>query len=435
MAKYVIALSGGADSVCLLLRLLKRGEVGIAAHCNFGLRGEESNRDEAFVRSLCKEKGVPLEVKSFDTQAVSAASGESIEMTARRLRYEWFSALVSRYGCDGVAVGHHQEDNVETILLNMARGTGLQGLQGMQLMSENAKLLVYRPLLNYSKKQILEHLKACNQPFVTDSTNSDVNYKRNRIRHIILPEFQRLNPQFVQSINTMARHLTEAYTLYRERVDELLKACSLAPLPNYPKYWQIRFDHLLSTNQSATLLHELLAPYGFSETQVASLPTMRVGGFISSSKGIATRSEKKLIFGPPVEPIEQRELSVPKKVGEIRTVRFNHFSIEMKLLNSRDIVSLRCEKNELFIDLAVIVGPLKVRGIVEADRFHPFGMKGSRLLSDYLTDRHFSRIEKALTGLVCDDKGIVWVMGERGDERFRITEQTALVLRLRLQSN
>lgn len=432
MAKYVVALSGGADSVCLLLYLLQRGEVCVAAHCNFHLRGEESNRDEAFVRSLCKEKGVALEVKHFDTLAASAANGESIEMTARRLRYEWFSELVAQYGCDAVAVGHHQEDNAETILLNMARGTGLQGLQGMQSRSINAGLPIYRPLLNYTKQQILSQLKAQGQQFVTDSTNTDVHYKRNRIRHNILPEFQQLNPQFVQSINSMAHHLSDAYKLYRERVDEIAKACLLAPLPNHPKYWQIRLDLLLTTEKAATVLHELLAPYGFSEAQVTNMATMKVGGVVSSAHGIATRNEKMLIFGPSVERVVQQSLPIPKTCGTTERSIFSVFSIETTLLRREDITSLRCGKKEFFIDVSVVKGKLHVRGLQVGDRFQPFGMKGTRLLSDYLTDRHFSRIEKTLAALVCDDRGIVWLIGERGDERFRITEQTTHVLRLRI---
>ena len=188
MSKYVVALSGGADSVCLLLTLIERGEVGVVAHCNFHLRGEESNRDELFVSKLCKERGVELLIKHFDTLEASQESGESVEMTARRLRYDWFSELVNQYHLDGVAVGHHQEDNAETILLNIARGTGLQGLTGMQTFGSNGQVRIYRPLLGVSKKQILNYLQLHKQSFVTDSTNTDVHYKRNRIRHNIIPE-------------------------------------------------------------------------------------------------------------------------------------------------------------------------------------------------------------------------------------------------------
>lgn len=430
MAKYIVALSGGADSVCLLLHLLKRGEVGVAAHCNFHLRGEESNRDEAFVRNLCREKGVALEVKHFDTQTEASVSGESIEMVARRLRYEWFARLVEQYGCDAVAVGHHQEDNAETILLNMSRAAGLQGLTGMQPMSMNAGLRVYRPLLYLTKAQILDQLKANGQTYVTDSTNADVHYKRNRIRHRILPEFQQLNPQFVSTINQMARHLSEAYQLYRERIKEIVASCQLSSVTGHFKYQQIRYDLLLQSGHAPTVLHELLMPYGFSEAQIESLLAMKVGGIVSSSQGIATRSEKMLIFGPSIESTIRKDLLLPENVGAKQRTLLNDIIIEATLLQRSDIRSLRCEKNELFIDASAIVGRLYVRSVAEADRFCPFGMKGSRLLSDYMTDRHFSRIEKALSLVVCDDKGIVWLVGERGDERGRITDETEQIMRL-----
>lgn len=430
MAKYVVALSGGADSVCLLLRLLKRGEVGVAAHCNFHLRGEESNRDEAFVRELCREKGVTLEVKHFDTLEEASASGESIEMAARRLRYEWFAQLVEQYGCEAVAVGHHQEDNAETILLNMSRAAGLQGLTGMQPLSVNAGLRVYRPLLSLTKAQILDQLQACGQTYVTDSTNADVHYKRNRIRHHILPEFQQLNPQFVSTINQMARHLSEAYVLYQERIEEIAASCQLSSVTNHPQYQQIRYNLLLQSGHAPTILHELLMPYGFSEAQIDTLLTMKVGGIVSSSQGIATRSEKMLIFGPSIERTTRKDLLLPENVGAKQRAFLNDVIIEATLLQRSDIQSLRCERNELFIDASMIVGPLYVRSVAEADRFCPFGMKGSRLLSDYMTDRHFSRIEKALSLVVCDDKGIVWLVGERGDERGRITDKTEQIVRL-----
>ena len=228
----------------------------------------------------------------------------------------------------------------------------------------------------------------------------------------------------------MARHLSEAYQLYRERIEEIVASCLLSSVANHPKYQQIRLDFLLQSGHAPTVLHELLMPYGFSEAQIDSLLTMKVGGFVSSPQGIATRSEKMLIFGPSIESTIRKNLILPKNAGEIQRTHVNECIIEAALLQRSDIRSLRCEKNELFIDASAIVGRPYVRSVAEADRFCPFGMKGSRLLSDYMTDRHFSRIEKALSLVVCDDKGIVWLVGERGDERGRITDETEQIVRL-----
>lgn len=432
MAKYVVALSGGADSVCLLLKLLERNEVAIAAHCNFHLRGEESNRDEMFVRSLCRERGVELLVKHFDTRKIVAQSSESIEMVARRLRYEWFTQLVEQYACNGVAVGHHQEDNAETLLLNIARGTGLHGLVGMQCHGYMGKLVIYRPLLVYSKAQILSYLQTKGQSFVTDSTNADVHYKRNRIRQHIIPEFQQLNPQFVRTINSMSQHLQSALALYQLKVNEIALSCGLSTVDNAPQYQQLNIEQLLQKPQPFSILHELLSPLGFTTSQVQSILTMKTGGIVSSALGIATRNEKMLIFGPPIAMVENIQLNMPTTIGETLTTTLPNHNIEATLLCRKDVASLRCQPSETLIDVATIKGQLMLRNVAIADRFKPFGMKGnSQLLSDYMTNHHLSRIEKALSVVLADDCGIVWLVGQRADERVRITEHTTQILRLK----
>ena len=199
----LIALSGGADSVALLLMMHERGEAEAAAHCNFHLRGEESNRDEQFVRDLCQKLGVRLFVKHFNTEEEAQRTGESIEMAARRLRYDWFEALRKAHGFSNVAVAHHRDDNAETILLNLVRGTGLRGLTGM----ESERPGVVRPLLNLSRRDILNYLQARHQPFVTDSTNADTHFRRNKLRHEVLPLLAEMNPNVVRTLNDMGERL------------------------------------------------------------------------------------------------------------------------------------------------------------------------------------------------------------------------------------
>ncbi len=434
MAKYVVALSGGADSVCLLLKLLERSEVAVAAHCNFHLRGEESNRDEEFVRTLCRERGVELLVKHFDTRQVSAQSGESIEMVARRLRYEWFAQVAAQYACSGVAVGHHQEDNAETLLLNIARGAGLNGLIGMQRYGNNGgELCIYRPLLSYTKSEILSYLHTKHQTFVTDSTNTDVHYKRNRIRQHIIPEFQQLNPQFVHTVNAMAQRLHSAFNLYKIKVNEIALSCGLSAIEGAPQYQQINIYQLQQAPEPATILHELLSPLGFTSSQVQNILTMKVGGIASSSLGIATRSEKMLIFGPPIPKVSKMPLLMPTTVGQtLTTTLHTKCCIEATLLNRSDVTTLRCASAETLIDASTIKGSLYLRSVATADRFQPFGMKGkSQLLSDYMTNHHLSRIEKSLSLVLTDNNGIVWLVGQRADERVRITEHTHQILRLK----
>ena len=431
MSKYVVALSGGADSVCLLLTLIERGEVGVVAHCNFHLRGEESNRDELFVSKLCKERGVELLIKHFDTLEASQERGERVEMTARRLRYDWFSELVNQYHLDGVAVGHHQEDNAETILLNIARGTGLQGLTGMQTFGSNGQVRIYRPLLGVSKKQILNYLQLHKQSFVTDSTNTDVHYKRNRIRHNIIPELQQLNPQFVQAINGMAHRLSAVSQIYQLKIREMAQQCDLSVLRDYSGYQQISVEKLLSTGQATTILHELLSPLAFTATQIANILEMKVGGVVTSAQGIATRSEKMIIFGTQITKTANQPLLLPKNRGETAVTCLPHCKIEATFLQRKDLATLRCSQSELLIDVDALSGELSIRSVEMSDKFCPFGMKGSQLLSNYMTNRHLSRIEKMLSLVVKDDEGILWLVGQRGDERTRITDKTHHVLHLK----
>lgn len=435
MQKYLVALSGGADSVALLLWLLERDMVGAAAHCNFHLRGEESNRDEAFVRNLCQRRGVKLFVKAFDTISNVQASGESVEMVARRLRYEWFARLICQEQLAGVAVGHHCEDNAETLLLNLARGCGLLGLTGMQIESRKQGFLIYRPLLNWTKAQILSYLKEKKETYVTDSTNADTHYQRNLLRHEVIPRLSQINPCAAQSINLTSQRLTEAYALYRMGVEQASIQCEL------------REEHLMGqTFQSApwqrvmdspwrdTLLYEWLSPYGFSNQQLPDVTKMGIGGYVETAEGIVTRSTDRLIFGPRPQALGQEVVMRLDEVrdGKLHTLICGKAHLTLELLQRSEVQSLKAARHVALIDADLLQGPLHVRTPHEGERFRPFGMKGTQLISDFLTNQHRSRIEKALTLLLTDDVGPVWLAGERTDERMRITSNTKMVLRITL---
>lgn len=431
MAKYLVALSGGADSVCLLLTLLEKGEVEAAAHCNFHLRGEESERDEAFVRQLCQERGVTLHVTHFDTLSEANRTGESIEMAARRLRYEWFAQLLAETGCNAVAVGHHQEDNAETILLNLVRGTGLQGLMGMQMWSEKQGFPIYRPLLTWTKTEILQYLQSNNQPFVTDSTNADTHYRRNSIRHEVIPLLQQMNPRVVQAINAMANNLTEVNDLCKDALRHEAELCGLKPCEGkMAAYKQADWEKFCANKHRHALLRDWLAAYSFSETQLADAMNMRVGGCIENGKGIITRTEHQLIFGPLPHPIPQLPIHLPQSTGEATTTQWENATLTAESIDRESLSSLKCAPNVALLDAEKLRGTLMIRPCRQGERFQPFGMKGSQLLSDYMTNRHFSRIEKTLTPVIADDGGVVWLMGERTDRRFSIGADTKRVLRL-----
>lgn len=432
---YLVALSGGADSVCLLLTLLAQGKVGAAAHCNFHLRGAESNRDEAFVRQLCAEKQVRLFVANFDTHAEVNRTGESIEMAARRLRYEWFAQLIARENYEGVAVGHHQEDNAETLLLNLIRGTGMQGLQGMQRMSYKQGFCIFRPLLNYTKSDILSYLQSQHQGYVTDSTNADTHYKRNKIRHEVLPLLQSMNPQVVGALNQMAQYLTEANGIYQLGLQQLYAQCGLEPVPQHGAYKQLQRKALLQQLQQTTILRELTAPYGFTLTQIADALQMRTGGLVVNDKGLITSTPTHFIVGPLPKTMEPKVIKKPLSGSQSRMVVMDDCVLEMNLMPIDALKSWRCEKNELNIDVDTIKGPLVLRSIQQADRFRPFGMKGTQLVSDYLTNQHCSRLDKLTACVLTDAQGILWLVGHRADNRTCLSDKTQQVLHLKWIDN
>lgn len=432
MAKYLVALSGGADSVCLLLRLLQCGEVGAAAHCNFHLRGEESDRDERFVRSLCRARGVQLFVRHFDTTDEVSATGESVEMAARRLRYEWFASLLrDNPSFKAVAVGHHIEDNAETLLLNLCRGTGLKGLVGMKEWGRAyGGIPVYRPLLAMTKADILGYLDGQRQPYVTDSTNADTHYKRNKLRHDVLPLLEDINPALLQTLSATARRLSEAYGVYCKGIETLKAQCGLQPVANRPGYRQLSFARLAALPESRTLLHEVLAGCGFTSAQLDEALQMRVGAVVESPSHLLTHTADSLVFGPLPVRLAPVALNCPNELGETAVTRFGNCEIAATLIYIKDIPSLRCPKNEVLVDAGRISGTLRLRSVGEGDRFRPFGMKGTKLVSDYLTNRRASRLDKMLTFALCDDEGILWLVGERADSRTAVTPQTSRVLRL-----
>ncbi len=435
MQKYLVALSGGADSVALLLWLLERDMVGAAAHCNFHLRGEESNRDETFVRDLCQRRGVQLYVKAFDTISEVETSGESIEMVARRLRYEWFAQLIREHQLAGVAVGHHCEDNAETLLLNLSRGCGLRGLTGMQRESHKQGFLIYRPLLNWTKAQILSFLKEKEESYVTDSTNADTHYQRNLLRHEVLPRLAQINPNAAQSINATAQRLTGAYDIYRLGIEQASAQCGLSEERIMGQTFQSApWQRVMTCTWRDTLLYEWLSPYGFSNQQLSAVANMGVGGYVETANGIVTRSTDRLIFGPLPQALEQEVAISLDSIhdGGLHTFVCGRARFTFELLKRPTLPSLKTPRHVALIDADLLQGRLHVHTPHEGERFRPFGMRGTQLISDFLTNQHRSRIEKALALLLTDDASPVWLAGERTDERMRITTSTQRVLRITL---
>lgn len=405
------ALSGGADSVALLLVLQELSLPLRALHCNFALRGEESLRDERFVRSLCAERNVPLEVRCFDTLSEAARTGESVEMAARRLRYAWFAVQPHP-----VAVGHHADDNVETLLLNLVRGTGLRGLSGMSSAMDRH---IVRPLLGVTRAEILDYLAVRRQSYVHDSSNDALQHRRNFVRHRVLPLLRELNPSIDRTLADTVRRLSAA-----EEVYEVGLATLSARHPVERRDGKLIFPlSLLSSSGAASQLwlHEQLTPFGFEGHTIARMLAARSGALFFSPSHLATPHGAHL----EVAPLDTLYSGSPAPLP-LPSLVVRRYALPAAFRPSR-------QPQLATIDADAVVGTLRLRTPSSADRLTPFGMQsGTKLLSDLLTDRRRSRIDKLRTLVVCDEVGIVWVVGETIAQRVAITAATRAVLELAL---
>ena len=464
--KYIVALSGGADSVSLLFVLKHlEHELGIsveAAHCNFHLRGAESVRDEEFCKQLCERLSVPLHLIHFDTQAYADLHRVSIEMAARDLRYGYFENLRRDIEAQDICVAHHRDDSVETVLLNLVRGTGLRGLRGIQPRNGN----IIRPLLSLSREDIVQYLDALGESYVTDSTNLHNDVKRNKIRLDVMPLLRELNPSVSQSIFESSLRVGEALKVFDEAMKQSIAdvttpprgctcpKCTNQPVrkcTNQPLLVQQRLLHqqrcTLQANHPLTIsidrlkqqpspeytLHEILSPRGFTSAQIeqiyGSLDTCSAGKIIASDSHELAFDRGSLLVQPRTNVADAaRSMRIP----ETGTYVFSD-SLKIKVAAEDcgdDYVPSRAA-DCVCLDASDIKFPLTLRHIEQGDRFVPFGMNGMKLVSDYLTDRKKNVFEKRAQLVVTDaQQRIVWLVGERTDNRFRITPHTQQALRL-----
>ena len=394
-ARVLVALSGGADSVCLVHVLKDLGYEVVAAHCNFHLRGDESMRDEAFVRGLCEQMQVPLEVKDFPTQAYAAAHGVSIEMAARELRYAWFEELRKERKCEAICVAHHMNDQAETLLLNLQRGTGFRGLEGMK--PRNGQ--VVRPLLCVTRKEIEEYCRAQGYDYVTDSTNADTSIKRNGLRAL-------LGESTEAEIAHMA-HTAELMQAYDGLLEALLLGTSV------PK------------ESERALLYELLAPYGFNATQVENI----LSALPSSGKRFETPDFEAVVDHGELRVVSKEALAEETEPMVLRAVRPRM---------TKEHYPVATEQVALF-DAERLPERLLLRHWTEGDAFYPIcnsGRAQRKKLQDLFSDAKLSVAEKNRVWLLCNQdrpEEIVWVVGHRIGDEYKITDSTKLVAEIELE--
>jgi tRNA(Ile)-lysidine synthase len=415
---YIVALSGGADSVALLLMLHDAGYKIHAAHCNFHLRGDESDRDERFCTELCERLGIILHHAHFDTREYAALRHQGIEEAARNLRYSWFRQLKTDISADGICVAHHRDDSVETVLMNMVRGTGLRGLTGISPLKDD----VLRPLLCVSRQDIEEYLRRRGQAYVTDSTNLVPDCQRNKIRLQLLPLLRTLNPAVDDNIQRMAENLAEAQAVL-DAVTNRFEDCNKMEIPALQSY-----------GSSEYVVYEWLKRYGFNGDQAAQILHAGTGSVITSSLGFEVLKDRgKLMVEHQQQPM--KPLKIPEAgTYQLPAIDYNcHWQkIRVETMGMYDGFEPSKSATVATIDADKVVLPLTLRRVEVGDTMRPFGMKGSKLVSDLLTDMHKNIFEKRRQMVVVDSFGnIVWLVGIRIDDRVRIMpEKTRRILQL-----
>ena len=445
--KILLALSGGVDSMVLAKHLIlysqrtsstvnSQSQCHLSfAHCNFHLRGDDSNRDEKFVTEFAKENKIPIYIQHFDTESYAKENSLSIEMAARELRYSWFEELKDINNFTKVALAHHGDDQIETFLINMLRGSGIKGLKGMKPQND----FYIRPLLFSNRSQIEAFAKENNIQWVEDYTNNETIYLRNKIRHQIIPIIDEIKENARNSMNFSIDCLSSENDLYRSLIEE-----KLSMIENVNRdYRFVDSIHFLKNKEGKQLLFEWVRKYGFNYTQSESMYEAMMNGksgvVFYNDNGQQT-TDNSLIA------------SVQKDRIEIFKNRFDddefQIQIDSQILRFSDSQILRfsvLKKDEDFklikdssvaqFDMDKIAFPLKLRRWKKGDRFRPLGMKGSKLLSDFFNDLGFSTYQKQKVWIMEDANGLIlWVVGYRISDKVKISDSTEVIFQCDLKS-
>lgn len=414
--KVLVGLSGGADSVALLSILKELGYCCFAAHCHFALRGEESDRDRNFAKQISAKLGVPFIEVRFDTLKYAADKKISVEMACRELRYEWFETQRTALGCRYLAVAHHRDDSVETVLINLIRGTGISGLTGIAPLNGT----VIRPILGLSREEVENYISQSNLNYVTDSTNKETIYVRNKIRNRILPLMKEINSSVYEAIEATSVHLSETELIYREALNKKIE--SIVEVRDEVAY--IKIEKLTEQTAVRTILYEILKPYGFITSQLNDI--------------IASFNEEsgKRFFSLTHRIIKDRNRLIVVPLGKEDNYLIHYPANEMlrvEYMAVEDLPPFTRDKSCAYFDADKLPEKLIVRHWRMGDRFLPFGMKGTQKLSDYFTTHKFSLLQKEQIWLLVAGDEILWLVGERQSDKYRITPTTQRVVKFTIK--
>lgn len=421
--RILLALSGGVDSVVLAELLLELGYTFSVAHCNFHLRAEESNRDADFVIKWAERNGVELFVQDFDTYGYMQEKGISLEMAARELRYSWFENIMQENQFDYLLTAHHADDSAETFFINLLRGTGIAGLHG--ILPKNGNII--RPLLFATRKSILDYAESKNIQFVEDSTNSETKFLRNKIRHRVIPMLKEISPDFDSIIRKNIERLRDTETIFRSAIEKVKDEIIIREKENI----KISIAELQSLHPIGIYLYEILSDYGFNESVVnnVSMVLDAESGkrFYSKTHCLLKDREYLLIY-----PIEKDEKETNYSIDVEITSIIEPFKAKIEVLKELNFISVPKKANVAMLDMDLLNFPLELRHWKQGDSFVPFGMKKKKKLSDFFTANKYSLLDKERQWLLCSGNEIVWVVGKRIDDRFKISNSTKSVLKIEI---
>ncbi len=419
----LLAISGGADSVCMLDMFVKAGYKVAISHVNFHLRGEDSNRDEAFVRALAKKYNVEIFTKSFDTKSYAAEKHISIEMAARDLRYAEFDRLMNTHGFKCTAVAHHLDDAVETFMLNLLRGTGISGLTGMH--EKNGRII--RPMLCFTRHEIEEYLNNNGLEYVTDITNFETEYSRNKIRNCVIPYFEQINPSFRHSFADTFKYMRQVKSIYFEEIEQQKSNM----LVNDNGCIRIDIEKLLQYPHRQAFMFEVLHPYGFNKQQLEQIEGSLIGesGKIFTSTSHKLLKDRKYLIINKLSQNTTSPLLIQKSDIDKGVFYWGDYKIEFEIFDKADI-NLKCGNETAFFDFDKLTFPLEIRHWHSGDTIVPFGRKQAKKLSDIFIDHKLPVVDKERTAILCSGSNIIWAVGIRASETYKVTSETTRILRI-----
>ncbi|WP_452220843.1 tRNA lysidine(34) synthetase TilS [Lacinutrix salivirga] len=416
-SKLLIAISGGLDSVVLTHLCYQANLKFSLAHCNFNLRGNESNADEDFVLQLAEDLDLEVFIEHFETQEYATKHKLSTQMAARALRYNWFNDLANQLQFDYILTAHHADDNLETFLINFTRGTGLEGLTGIPEINGN----IIRPLLQFKREELEGYAKSNSIKWREDSSNATTKYLRNKLRHDVIPVLKTLSPDLLSNFKNTLNNLNDTADIVEESVQAVLKRAILQIDDTQISY---KISALIKLNNPKAYLFEIFKSYGFTQwDDIYKLLTAQSGKLVYSATHQLLKDRETLILTQNTSKLNSDTKFIVKTNKQLQ------LPIGILEFEELDLETVK-NANTIHVDKDLLKFPLSVRQWEKGDYFYPFGMQGKKKLSKYFKDEKLSLLDKEKIWILCSENNIVWIIGKRADNRFKVSESTKNILKI-----